>query len=157
MIPIPLACALSLFVSASSPWHFRIGLHASEHDLSPLLGAEASTGHFGASLDGWIRPGYWKTLEQESSTRWVQRRILRYGFVAGAYALVGTRRLGLLPMAGMEFVTGDISGSSRFPEGEANPWVGGGVALAERLRIDVRETLGEGVLGHTRVDMVVVF
>ena len=157
MLPIPLVCALSLLASATSPWHLRLGLHASEHDLSPLLGAEASTQHFGANFDGWIRPGYWKTLQQKDSTHWVQRRILRYGFVAGTYALVGTRRFGLLPMAGVEFVTGDISGSSHFPEGEVNPWIGGGVAFAERWRIDVREAIGEGVLGRTRVDMVVVF
>jgi len=157
MLPIPLVCALSLLASAASPWHLRLGLHASEHDLSPLLGAEASTQHFGASLDGWIRPGYWKTLEQESETHWVQRRLLRYGFVAGVYGLIGTSRLGILPMAGMEFVTGDFSGTSRSPKGEANPWIGGGLALAKRWRFDVRETLGEGVLGHTRVDMVVVF
>ena len=96
-------------------------------------------------------------MEQESETRWVQRRLLRYGFVAGVYGLIGTNQLGVLPMAGMEFVTGDFSGTTSSPKGEANPWIGGGVALAKRWRIDVRETLGEGVLGRTRVDMVVVF
>ena len=153
-----LALAACLFASGSeTPMHLRVGLHASAHDLSPLLGTELSTEHFGADFDAWIRPGYWKVLEQESATRWVQHKILRYGFVLGAYALVGTPRLGLLPMAGLEFVTGDIAGSAKFPEGEVNPWGGIGVAFAKRARFDVREAVGAGVLGHPRADLVVVF
>lgn len=141
----------------SASAHLRIGLHASAHDLSPLVGVEWSDAHVGAALDGWIRPFYWKTLEQLSATRWAQYRILYFGFNPSIFAIVGDRSLGLVPMAGLELVTGDISGSSKNPKGEVNPWAGLGVAFADHQRVQVRLAANEGVLGWVRGEWTVVF
>ena len=57
----------------------RAGLHASAHDVSFLLGADLGAGRLGVLVDGWIRPGYWKTLTRTGPNRWRQDRILRLG------------------------------------------------------------------------------
>ena len=134
--------------------HLRIGLHASAHDISPLLGAEFSAEHFGASFDGWIRPFYWKTLEQQSPTRWTQYRILRYGFEPSIFVLLGDRNLGLMPMVGLDLVFGDISGSAHSPQSESNPWFGAAVAFAKHQRLGMRIATKEGVLGWVRGEWV---
>ena len=130
--------------------HLRLGLHASAHDLSPLLGLELSNAHLGVGLDGWIRPFYWKTLEQQTATRWTQYRILRYGFDPSLFALLGDRSLGLVPMVGLELVFGDISGSSRSPRSESSPWAGIALAFAKNQRLGLRVATKEGVLGWVR-------
>jgi hypothetical protein len=135
--------------------HLRLGLHASTHDLSPLLGLELSNAHLGIGLDGWIRPFYWKTMERQSATRWTQYRILRYGFNPSLFALLGDRKLGLMPMAGLELVFGDIAGSSTTPSSEAVPWAGLGLAFASRQHLDMRIATKEGVLGWVRGEWVV--
>lgn len=140
--------------NGNPPVHLQLGIHSSIHDLSPLLGIEAGSEHFGGSMEGWIRPFYWKSMEQESSTSWVQYRILRYGFVLGCHALIGSRELGLVPMAGVELVGGDAAGSNHSPSGEANPWAGLGIAFAGHHRIDLRLGWNDGVLGKARVDWV---
>jgi len=113
------------------------------------------TERFGAALDGWIRPFYFKTLEQKSPTRWAQYRVLRFGFDPSVYALIGSRALGLMPMAGVELVTGDIAGSSNLPKGEVAPWGGLAVAFAGHQQVGLRVATKECVLGWVRGEWVV--
>ncbi|MEN9353508.1 MAG: hypothetical protein RL318_833 [Fibrobacterota bacterium] len=121
------------------------------------MGVELSDKHAGIALDGWIRPFYWKTLEQQTATRWAQYRILYFGFNPSIFAILGDRQFGVVPMAGLELVTGDISGSSKRPKGEANPWAGLGIAFADHHRVDLRIAVKEEVLGWVRGEWTVVF
>jgi len=150
---LPWLCTL-LHAAYGPPLQLRAGIHASAHDVSGLLGLEARMDGYGIVLDGWARPFYWKTLEQTSPTRWAQYRILRFGFDPSVYVLFGSRGLGLLPMAGVELVTGDIAGSSKLPEGEVAPWVGLAVAFAEHQQVGLRVAAREGVLGWVRGEWV---
>lgn len=151
---LPWLCTF-LHAAYGPSFQLRAGIHASAHDVSGLLGLEARKGRFGIALDGWARPFYWKTLEQVSPTRWAQYRVLRFGLDPSAYVLIGSRDLGLMPMAGVELVTGDIAGSSNLPEGEIAPWAGMAVAFATHQQVGLRVAAQEGVLGRIRGEWVV--
>lgn len=146
-----LLLAASFAVAGGDPQvHPRAGLHGSAHDLSFLLGADLGGEMLGVVADGWIRPGYWKTLRKEGEQRWVQIRVLRFGGTFGARLLLGDRELGLMPMAGVELASGDVSGSSRSPGREAVAWGGLGAAFLGHQTLSVRVAPQQGVLGWVR-------